>query len=137
MTQPAENGRGEPKRPRSYVAWGAGIAALLHLAAAGWIAWIGGESHMMYIIIDPHIIELESAMLGGSPYIRHWFYLLFGTASYFVIGGTLGLIVFGVREETHRVRADARRKRRQCAQCGYSLEGNVSGRCPECGEKFD
>jgi hypothetical protein len=23
-----------------------------------------------------------------------------------------------------------------CAQCGYNLTGNVSGRCPECGSSF-
>ena len=26
-----------------------------------------------------------------------------------------------------------RRKRGQCASCGYDLAGNVSGVCPECG----
>lgn len=28
-----------------------------------------------------------------------------------------------------------RRRRNQCVTCGYSLEGNVSGVCPECGAK--
>ncbi len=27
-----------------------------------------------------------------------------------------------------------RRARGQCQKCGYDLTGNVSGRCPECGE---
>ncbi len=27
-----------------------------------------------------------------------------------------------------------RRRRRKCLKCGYDLTGNVSGRCPECGE---
>ena len=27
-----------------------------------------------------------------------------------------------------------RRKRGSCIRCGYNLEGNVSGVCPECGE---
>ena len=33
------------------------------------------------------------------------------------------------------LRRRRRRKRGQCLHCGYSLEGNVTGVCPECGEK--
>jgi hypothetical protein len=29
-----------------------------------------------------------------------------------------------------------RRKKGQCVKCGYDLTGNVSGRCPECGERI-
>jgi hypothetical protein len=28
-----------------------------------------------------------------------------------------------------------RRKRNPCVHCGYSLTGNVSGHCPECGHR--
>lgn len=31
-------------------------------------------------------------------------------------------------------RRDARLEAGQCVACGYSLTGNVSGRCPECGK---
>jgi uncharacterized paraquat-inducible protein A len=31
------------------------------------------------------------------------------------------------------VTAARRRTRRLCLGCGYDLNGNVSGRCPECG----
>ena len=27
-------------------------------------------------------------------------------------------------------------RRQVCLECGYSLEGNVSGVCPECGEQI-
>lgn len=37
----------------------------------------------------------------------------------------------------HRVRLLHRRKRGLCPFCGYSLRGNVSGMCPECGTPFD
>jgi hypothetical protein len=30
-----------------------------------------------------------------------------------------------------------RRRRNQCVHCGYSLTGNVSGVCPECGRKVE
>jgi hypothetical protein len=39
--------------------------------------------------------------------------------------------VVAVRGPLRRYR---RRKRGACLQCGYDLTGNVSGRCPECGE---
>lgn len=29
------------------------------------------------------------------------------------------------------------RPRDRCQKCGYSLTGNVSGRCPECGKKTE
>ncbi len=32
------------------------------------------------------------------------------------------------------LRRHRRRKRGLCVRCGYNLTGNVSGRCPECGE---
>ena len=32
--------------------------------------------------------------------------------------------------------ANRRRKRGQCLSCGYSLTGNESGVCPECGRKI-
>jgi hypothetical protein len=32
-------------------------------------------------------------------------------------------------------RRHRRRKKGHCLQCGYNLEGNVSGVCPECGER--
>ena len=31
----------------------------------------------------------------------------------------------------------ARARKGLCAKCGYDLSGNVSGRCPECGEAVD
>jgi hypothetical protein len=33
-------------------------------------------------------------------------------------------------------RRHRRRKKGLCLQCGYSLKGNVSGVCPECGEQI-
>ena len=33
-------------------------------------------------------------------------------------------------------RRRARRRRGACSRCGYDLTGNVSGLCPECGEKL-
>jgi hypothetical protein len=38
-----------------------------------------------------------------------------------------------LRLSYHRRRLHLRRERGQCAKCGYDLQGNVSGICPECG----
>lgn len=43
----------------------------------------------------------------------------------------VGLLVSG----HHRVRQSLRRRGNQCIKCGYSLVGNVSGICPECGRE--
>jgi len=36
-----------------------------------------------------------------------------------------------------RLRADRRRARGLCINCGYDLTGNVSGVCPECGTPLE
>jgi len=42
-----------------------------------------------------------------------------------VLSGALSVVLF---------RAGCRGSRGTCSKCGYDLTGNVSGRCPECGE---
>jgi len=37
----------------------------------------------------------------------------------------------------HRYRHRQRRRRGQCVKCGYDLQGNTTGVCPECGESFE
>ena len=48
------------------------------------------------------------------------------------------LVLFGVYPVTAFIRGPLRRWRRHrrglCLRCGYNLEGNLSGVCPECGE---
>ncbi len=53
-----------------------------------------------------------------------------------VLGGifyVVFLLVLGVVNEVIQNRSDAREKVGQCRVCGYSLKGNLSGTCPECG----
>lgn len=48
----------------------------------------------------------------------------------------LWLVYYAIRGVWFMVRRQkiARRQRRgECTNCGYSLRGNESGRCPECG----
>lgn len=38
--------------------------------------------------------------------------------------------------DQHKIaRAEQRREQGLCSACGYNLTGNVSGACPECGER--
>jgi hypothetical protein len=61
--------------------------------------------------------------LSGS--IRFWFAVLFPTAVY----------VLNCRREARRMRDCGYRV---CTNCRYSLEGVAdSGKCPECGERYD
>ena len=67
----------------------------------------------------------------------------FGKIAFVILGITIilltCLIVWGAVLGTkliingRRARADLGRFNR-CTKCGYDLTGNVSGRCPECGE---
>ena len=43
------------------------------------------------------------------------------------------LPIIWLRSRWRRSRAEHRRIRGQCSACGYSLTGNTSGVCPECG----
>jgi hypothetical protein len=43
-------------------------------------------------------------------------------------------MLFAVPGAIRRLRGGVRRKRGQCAACGYSLRENASDKCPECGQ---
>ncbi len=45
----------------------------------------------------------------------------------------VGLITLSIIASRKAGIRDRRRDRGQCIECGYSLRGNRSGRCPECG----
>ncbi|MDB5293091.1 MAG: hypothetical protein JWL69_4332 [Phycisphaerales bacterium] len=42
---------------------------------------------------------------------------------------------YKARQSASAIRGIIRRDRGLCPHCGYDLTGNVSGTCPECGEK--
>lgn len=49
------------------------------------------------------------------------------------------LLIFGAYPALvarKRIKLDRRRKHGLCLSCGYNLTGNVSGRCPECGNQI-
>jgi hypothetical protein len=61
----------------------------------------------------------------GLANLPYWFITLLSAP------GILIPVMYGVMV---RRRRRARRRAGRCGTCGYDLTGNVSGRCPECGE---
>jgi len=51
-----------------------------------------------------------------------------------LVGGPTGFLWYGDLTRWIRVRCST--PPGHCQHCGYNLTGNVSGRCPECGEKI-
>lgn len=75
----------------------------------------------------------------GFSYTRHRAVLTNGPVSVVRIVLPLWepLVIFGLYPAIAFIRGPLRRYRRRrrglCIRCGYDLEGNVSGACPECG----
>lgn len=66
----------------------------------------------------------------------------FGTAQTYMLGlpswmMLLGFGWFPIRLVRNRLRHLRRCRRGWCLKCGYDLQGNTSGRCPECGTAVD
>lgn len=59
-------------------------------------------------------------------------------SAHIVVPLWMPLVVFGSYPAIAFIRGPLRRWRRRkrglCIRCGYDLEGNISGTCPECGE---
>ena len=82
-------------------------------------------------IVD--VLALDSSVYTGVR--RHLWLDWFITIPFWLMGVLLGaypLVAF-IRGPYLRHR---RRKKGLCLKCGYNLTGNVSGVCPECGERI-
>jgi uncharacterized paraquat-inducible protein A len=69
--------------------------------------------------------------LTGGPAYPYWAVNLTHTTA-FTLFSLLPLVWF-VRHLMRRRERHARRTHNRCVFCGYSLTGNTSGICPECG----
>jgi len=74
--------------------------------------------------------QLVHAFLAGWP--GRWGQLLFPLWILFLILSAYPTAVFIRGPLLHHLR----RKKGHCIKCGYNLTGNVTGICPECGEKI-
>ena len=109
------------------------LLTLSYLSAVVAINHLGGEVQMLRIITDWPVFLLGSF----APYrIQDWFdnhdvvrvglVAVFYALSGYLIG--MAVSTWATRRmRSHRIAAG------HCEQCGYDLQGNASGRCPECG----
>jgi hypothetical protein len=54
-----------------------------------------------------------------------------------IFGFAVWALVQGIRRKTTEELEAIRRVEGACIHCGYNLEGNVSGTCPECGRAIE
>lgn len=83
--------------------------------------WVGGPGWRIPQVVRMDDVPPNHVFLRAVVVPRGFFFVTF--AAY-------PMLVF-VRGPLRRWR---RRRRNLCIRCGYNLEGNVSGVCPECGE---
>lgn len=118
--------------------------AIVDRALGRWRTWLGTSGVLVSFIIGgvcgfmiAMIVGLIASWgfglnLGGFPFFSGWFnhVLLVCLGAGAVLGG-LHSIRQSIKAE--RARMDREDAIPQCA-CGYSLEGNTTGVCPECGQ---
>jgi hypothetical protein len=76
-------------------------------------------------------VGLAAAM---SPLSTRWFVAAFVATS--LACGVAADVLWDRPKRLRRLRRK-RSERGQCVECGYSLAGNVSGVCPECGRRVE
>ncbi len=81
-------------------------------------------------LISPPVAIFDFVSVDDVP-PTHWFQraIVVPRGSFFFLFAIYPTIAF-IRGPLRRWR---RRRRGLCLKCGYNLEGNVSGVCPECG----
>jgi hypothetical protein len=92
---------------------------------------------LVVAIVLPYIIsltifpELTDPYPPADPKLKPWI----GTLAGAIWGAAIaiGCLVGWRTHRTNRRLANSS----HCRQCGYDLTGNVSGRCPECGERIE
>jgi protein-S-isoprenylcysteine O-methyltransferase Ste14 len=86
------------------------------------------------------MVILAPVVLGASEYLP-----ASDALSVLFVLGVIGLLAFAVtgllalvlmHQMLNWIGVDGREDRGECLQCGYDLTGNVTGVCPECGERF-
>jgi hypothetical protein len=64
-------------------------------------------------------------------------YRLLRIPYWFLVAISLLPGVWWMRRSVRRWREESRPRQGLCVTCGYNLTGNISGVCPECGQKLD
>ena len=72
---------------------------------------------------DDSILLLPRLQWRGGNTAQSYLFLPFWP----LVSVAIGVLAVAVRQLRHRAPG-------MCTECGYDLQGNVSGRCPECGQ---
>ena len=103
----------------------------------------GGESSGGRRLLPSHlywVLALPAALLVAVEMVRrdatgfHWNWSFLGQkAGLLAVAAVFAAAAVWLQSDDRRKR---RKERGQCHHCGYSLTGNVSGVCPECGTRL-
>jgi hypothetical protein len=101
--------------------------------------WAGFTSREVNGIIFRWRRSVDAFLLSSGPNVDNSFQWSGIITDRLVVPLWGPLVLFTIYPAMALIRGPYRRHRRHrkglCVQCGYSLTGNVSGVCPECGEK--
>ena len=79
------------------------------------------------------VVTLAALVYTAGPRPRYWAEKRWIVPTALLIAPPVAVFVLGVRAGAAEAKR-AGRLPRKCQKCGYDLNGNVSGVCPECGE---
>jgi predicted RNA-binding Zn-ribbon protein involved in translation (DUF1610 family) len=113
-----------------------------------WLQWIlvafNPHSHGMIASLEPLALAFPLGCVGFIPIEKMnqvpaaIFLFVTCCANSFLVGYGIARIIQGPWKAPRffgtQSRVESRRAEGSCIYCGYSLRGNVSGRCPECGK---
>jgi len=130
-------------RDAGIAVWSAMLVLWLLWTWVFWVYWRQGDQYtqlgkIVRALVAGSLLEAVIAIPVHVRAIRHSdCYCEKGTYTTFVLAGTVLLWAFGpgIVLLYMRDRYRAARVLEPCAKCGYSLRGNESGVCPECGAK--
>ena len=106
-----------------------GLNAKERLMLAGWwmmlgIPAVGSAAVAFGVVYNPN----------SSLPVDEWWFVASFVALFGGVTGVLGIILYRQTRGVFRI-ARQRKLKGCCRICGYSLRGNESGVCPECGTK--
>lgn len=108
-----------PERPKKVTFWLVAAFCVIHVAALFVAFWV--FQHVYPFFVDYRPGDPVSKTVEAALPILFWATPLWG-------------IVWAWAYTRWANRLFSRQPGRHCAACGYDLTGNVSGRCPECGD---
>jgi hypothetical protein len=114
----------------AYIGPGSGPGILPVVGVAASVAAIWGSQRWRPWWVFRLIGACTLTTIAAALLVSH--YPLLAVAA---VAATVNAVVSGWTTYRRRSALYARLEDGRCLHCGYDLTGNVSGKCPECGEK--